>query len=324
MRDTATKILMLIISLVFLPAAVVSQDTYNQEYDHYMKAEAETNRAKREAVLMEFVRTYPESELDPNISYLYAQFYQPLRQAGRWQQMAAKAEQFLRHRPNDTSSIQAATEAYQRLGNVQKLVDFGSKLYAERPSASTAHFVAKAYQSLGNEARFRTWAERTLKHGPNNLDMLVELATSYWGTGELTRAASYANKGLGSVAKTTKPDNQSAEQFETQLNQVRGFFYRTRGEKAYQDKNINSARENFESSVEYDPNNDFAHYRLGFIHWGAGKSDQAILSFAKAVVLKGSSLKDARDQLYQLYRSAHSNTSGLPTLLRNVRKDMGL
>ena len=31
MRDTATKILMLIISMVFLPAAVVSQDTYNQE-----------------------------------------------------------------------------------------------------------------------------------------------------------------------------------------------------------------------------------------------------------------------------------------------------
>ena len=324
MRDTAAKILMLIVSLFFLPAEVICQDTYNQEYDHYMKAEAETNRAKREALLMEFVQTYPESELDPNVSYLYAQFYQPLQQAGRWQQMATKAEQFLRHRPNDASSIQAATEAYQQLGNEQKLVDFGSKLYTEQPGASAAYLVAKAYQSLGDEARFRTWAERTLRHDPNNLDMLVELATSYWGTGELTKAAGYANKGLESVAKTTKSDNQSAEQFETRLNQVRGFFYRTRGEKAYQDNDMNLARKNFESSIEYNPNNDFAHYRLGFIYWGAGKSDQAILSFAKAVVLKGSSLKDARDQLNQLYRSVHSNTSGLSTLLRNVRKDMGL
>jgi tetratricopeptide (TPR) repeat protein len=326
MKSVAYKILVLLVCLTSISTllGLRQADTYNQEYDHYMKAEAETDPAKREALLLEFIQSYSQSELDPNVSYLYAQSYQRLRESGRWQQLATKAEQFLRYRSSDTAAIQAATEAYQQLGNPQKLVDFGSKLYAEKPNATTAYFVAKAQQSLGNQVGLRTWAERTIQHDPNNIDMLVQLATSYWGTNELTKAASYARKGLASVEKAQKPESEPADQWDTRMNQIRGFFYRAVGEKTYVDKEINAARENFEAATRYDPMNDFGHYRLGFIHWGAGKTDQAILSFAKASLLNGPSSKDARDQLYQLYRATHSDTTGLPSLIQRVRKDMGL
>jgi hypothetical protein len=52
--------------------------------------------------------------------------------------------------------------------------------------------------------------------------------------------------------------------------------------------------------------------------------DQAHLSFAKAFVLNGPSSKDARDQLNQLYRTTHDNTSGIPTLIQRARQEVGM
>ena len=280
-----------------------------------MKAEAEKNRVKREALLVKFIQNYPQSDLDPNVSYLYSQIYQSLQKAGQWKNIAAKAEKFLRHRPDDATSIQAATQAYQQLGNVQKLVSFGSKLYSESPNSTTASLVATAYESLGDTARLRTWAERALKHNSNNLKMLQALAVSYWSTNDMPKAASYAKRGLISVSKSSQADT---------LSELRGFFHQTIGELSFQQKKMSAALKSFVNSTKYAPKNDYSHKRLGDIYWESGKSEQAILSFAKSVVLKGSTSKEARERLYQLYRSVHSSTSGLPVLLRNVRKDMGL
>ena len=87
---------------------------------------------------------------------------------------------------------------------------------------------------------------------------------------------------------------------------------------------MSTARKEFEAAAQHDITNDFAHYRLGFIYWGAGRTDQANLSFAKAVVLNGPSAKDARDQLNQLYRATHGNTSGIPNLIQRAREEVGM
>ena len=326
MRPIVSKTLVLIVCIGCVPRLLGFQDsdTYNQEYDLYEKAEAEADAAKKKALLLEFVETYSQSALDPNISYLYAQFYQADRQRGQWQQMATTAENYLRHRPDDATAIQAATQAYQNLGNTKKLVDFGSKLYTESPSANTAYLVAQAYQSLNDQVNFRKWAQRTIQHAPDNLEMLVAVSNSYWGANDLGRAVEYAKRTLEATDKVTKPEGQTDEAWTAQLNQIRGFCYRALGEQAYVAKNSTAARENFETAAKHDAQNDFAHYRLGYIYWGSGSTDRAILSFAKAFVLNGPSAKDSRDQLNQLYRSAHGNTSGLPTVIQRAREEVGM
>jgi len=326
MRGTVSKTLVLTVFISFIPGLLGFQDsdTYNEEYDFYAKAEAEKDSSKKQALLLEFVKTYKKSALDPNIAYLYAQSYPGLRQRGQWQQLATTAENFLRYRPADTASIQAATQAYQKLGNPRKLVDFGSKLYADSPNATTAYFVAKAYQALNDQANFRKWGQRAAQHDPNNLPILVELSSSYWGGHDLTRAVEYAKKALAAADKLQKPEGQTEEQWTAQLNQVRGYCHRALGEQAYVSKDMRTARNEFEAAVQNDVTNDFAHYRLGFIYWGAGRMDQANLSFAKAFVLNGPSAKDARDQLNQLYRSTHGSTSGIPTLIQKAREEVGM
>ena len=101
MRGTVSKILVLAVFISFIPGLLGFQDsdTYNEEYDFYEKAEAEKDSSKKQALLLEFVKTYKKSALDPNIAYLYAQSYPGLRQRGQWQQLATTAENFLRYRP---------------------------------------------------------------------------------------------------------------------------------------------------------------------------------------------------------------------------------
>ncbi len=326
MRGIVSKTLVLAVFMSFIPGLLGFQDsdTYNQEYDHYEKEEAEKDSIKQKAILLDFVKTYKTSALDPNIAYLYAQFYPGLRQRGQWQQLATTAESFLRYRPDDPTSIQAATQAYQQLGNPRKLVDFGSKMYADSPNAATAYFVAKAYQALNDHANFRKWGQRAAQHDPNNLSILVELSSSYWGGNDLGKAVEYAKKALATADKLQKPEGQTDQQWTAQLNQVRGYCHRALGEQAYVSKNMRTARTEFEAAAQHDITNDFAHYRLGFIYWGAGRMDQANLSFAKAFVLNGPSAKDARDQLNQLYRSTHGNTSGIPMLIQRARQEVGM
>lgn len=294
-------------------------DTYDEELALYNKADQETDQAQRRTLLLEFVRKYPESKLDQNVSYLYAQSYEGYRKGGQWQSMATAAERFLRHRPGDLSSIQAATEAYQKLGNPQKLADFGAQLYAQTPNVNTAYFVAKAYRSFNDHANFQKWGRRTLKHDPNNLEIMIELANSYWTTNNLSEAASYAKKALEAVGKAETPQGQSEEQWEARVNQIRAFCYRAIGEAAHSANNRVAARRNFEKSLQYDVRNDFVHYRLGFIYWAGGKIGPAMLSFAKAYVLNGRTSRDARAQLNQLYRSSRGRSGQLSVIIREAR-----
>ncbi|MEE8350333.1 MAG: hypothetical protein V3R94_12230, partial [Acidobacteriota bacterium] len=138
------------------------------------------------------------------------------------------------------------------------------------------------------------------------------------------KSSDYANQALQATDKAKKSDSQTDEQWAEQLRQVRGFCYRALGEADYVNKRNSAALGNFEKSVEQDAKNDFAQYRLGLIYWGAGKTNLAVLSLARSSVLNGPSSKEARDQLNQLYRSAHGGTKGLPAVIQRARKDMGL
>jgi tetratricopeptide (TPR) repeat protein len=237
--------------------------------------------------------------------------------------LAKLAETFIRHRPDDSAAVQAATEAYQNLGNSRKLVDFGAKLYADSPNANTAYFVAKAYQSLNDQANFRKWGQRTIQHDPNNLQVLVELSNSYWNANDFPNTDFYAKKALQAAARAQKPESQSEQEWSAQLNLALGFCYRAIGETAYVDKNTNKARKEFETSLRYDTHNDFVHYRLGLIHWGTRRTEEAIESLAKAVALNGPHVMKATYELERLYVSLYGNTKGLRTILHRARTEMG-
>jgi len=291
-----------------------AEDTYAEEYDLYEKAQGEANLTQRAALLIEFVQKYKQSQLDPNVAYLYSQYLDGMRQKGQWAQVAAASEKFLRHRPADKAAVAAATEAYQQLGQPGKLVEFGTKVYNQNPSAASAYLVAKAYKSMGDTANFEKWAQRTLKHAPNNTEMLVELVNSAWAIRDMEKASAHAKKALASLEKSDDP----------QLNQAKAFCYRALGENAYILADFRTAQTNFSKSVQLDPMVDFAHLRLGYCYWRANQTDQAILSFARAVALQGSSSKEARRELYNLLRQRQGSTANATKIIQAAKQELGI
>ena len=324
MRAAVLGIVIAFISSILMENVLGSQEstTYAEEYELYQKAEVETDKAKQRVLLIQFVTTYKESALDLNISYLYGLSYAQIRKQRQWEQLASVAENFLRHRPNDSASIRAATEAYQHLGNSHKLIEFGSKLYNDSPSSDIAYLITRAYQSLNDDINFRKWGQRIIQHDPNNLEVLVELSNSYWGASDFTNSELYAKQALQVTEIAKKPDAQSIREWNAQLDRVRGFCYRAIAETAYTGKNTNKARDNFETSLRYDDHNDFTYYRLGLIYWGTRRTDEAVISLAKAVALNGANVMKAQYELDRLYISLHGNTKGLRTIIHQARTEL--
>lgn len=238
-----------------------------------------------------------------------------MRNQSQWQNLATAAESYLEHRPGDKNSAAAATEAYQKLGQPQKLVQFGTRLYNQSPSASTAYLVAKAYQSMNDSANFQKWAERTIRHAPNNAEMTVELVNAYWTAGDLPKAAAYAQKALASMENS--PDDP-------QNNKVRGFLYRALGEDAYLRGDNSQALRHFKKAAKFDPMVDFAHHRLGYCYWRGGDVDSAIMSFARAVALEGPSKREARKELYNLLRQRYQSTTKANGMIEAAKQELGI
>lgn len=325
MKKASIIILLIAVWTIYLSDEIRCQTPgapSQEEFELYEKASQEKDLAAKQKLLLEAVQKHPKSTLDPNISYEYAKIYADLRAKGSWQQMADAAEKYLQHRPSDQISIAAASESYQKLGNPQKLVAFGTKLYSTAPSTGTAYFVAKAYQALEDGPNFLKWAERTLKHDPNNLEMLVEVTTVYWRMQNLPQAATSAQQILQALQTAKKPGELTVEQWSAKVNQVRAFAYGAIGEAAYAKNDVGGALKNLEAAVKANKRYDFAYYRLGFLYWKAGRIDEACMSFAKAFVLEGASSPDARNQLYNLYQTTRGNTKGVTPIIQQARESL--
>ncbi|GAB4232030.1 MAG: hypothetical protein Kow00109_04410 [Acidobacteriota bacterium] len=289
--------------------------TYAQEYALYQQAQGETDLEKQKDLVLQFVKTYDKSVLDPHVAYLYVQYLNRFKERQQWQNLASAAEDYLQHRPSEPAVTALAVEAYQHLGQPEKLVAFGSRLYEKAPSAAAAYLVAKACQSMGDQAGLEKWAQRTLRHDPDNLEMLALLIQAAWSRQDLTRAAEYAQRTLKALEKA--PDDEATQQ-------VKAFAYRAVGEKSYIESDWSAAAKAFETAAELDPKIDFSHLRLGYCYWQQGKIDEAIMAFARAVALRGSSASEARQQLYTLLRQRFGNTSAATRYIDAAKKELGI
>lgn len=310
---------------LFLCLGLVSKNVKCQEADEtslYEKAFNETDPGKKQAAVLEFVQKVKKGapETEQGVSSMYAQILDGMRKQGNWSAMASAAERFLTYRPADVPATSAATEAYQKLGNTQKLVDFGTRLYNQAPNANTAYFVAKAYQSLKDQANFIKWAQKTLQHDPNNLDMNTEMILNYWLMNDFANSAATGQKVLKIVDTYKTPAGVTDAQWKVKADQIRAFAYRAIGENSYRNNDMGNSVKSYELAAKLDKSNDFAHYRLGELYWRTSRLDDAILSYAKAFVLNGPTSTDAQKKFNELSKTRYgTNTNAVQSIIKQAR-----
>jgi tetratricopeptide (TPR) repeat protein len=264
-------------------AAKQPQAKTQQEYDAFKKFEGETDLAKKALAGEQFIKDFPDSEL-------IGPYATPL-----------------------------LVDAYQRLNNFQKVVDYGEKALLSNPPQQTALFVYQAivvaYQQLNSYEKTVEWAEKFLTADPNNTFALYMLATviperikddDLDRQQKLDHTTEYAKKLLEVANAMQKPAAITEDQWKMQKAQLQGGGYSALGFVALHKKNYDEAISEYKKSLEVYPKDAIAYYRLGLSYSFAKKNDEALKALVTSVAMNGPT--QARSYLEQLYKAKNNGS----------------
>jgi tetratricopeptide (TPR) repeat protein len=264
-------------------AAKQPQAKTQQEYDAFKKFEGEPDMAKKALAGEQFIKDYPDSELT-------GPYATPL-----------------------------LVDAYQRLNNFQKVVEYGEKALLANPPQQTVLFIYQAiviaYQQLNNYEKTVEWSEKFLTADHNNTFALYMLATvvperikddDLDRQQKLDHTTDYAKKLLEVTNTTQKPATITEDQWKMQRSQLQGGAYSALGFVALHKKNYDEAISEYKKSLEVYPKDAIAYYRLGLSYSFAKKNDEALKALATSVAMNGPA--QARSYLEQLYKAKNNGS----------------
>lgn len=139
----------------------------------------------------------------------------------------------------------------------------------------------------------------------------------------MANAVRYSRMSLKALPAAKKPDNVGAQDWKNQVNMQYATAYYAIGTDAYQKQNYAAAISNLDNAVKYYKRNDYAYYFLGVSYWQANKLQSAMLNFAKAYVLKGSTSAEAKKHLEELWKNSHRGSlTGVERVVQQAQQDL--
>jgi tetratricopeptide (TPR) repeat protein len=313
-------------SLMMINLSAYAQDYTEEQYKAFQDMQAEQAAAKKAALAIKFLQANSKNGLVKNVVAEYQVGLQGLQKAGNWPEIMRLGEQFIAIIPDDSYTISLLAEGYSQSKNYAKFAAFGEKAFARSPNANLAYAIAKAYQETGNDAKFIQWAEKTSSLDPTRVDILFELTKSYGSAKRWPEASKYANLTIKAVNTAKKPDNASEADWKNYVNGANALSYGVLGSAAYEANNFTQAIPNLEKSVSFLKRNEAAYYYLGMAYWKMNKSDMAMVNFAKAYLMKGSTSAGAKAYLDQLYKAGagRGTLTGEDRVIARAKAELGM
>lgn len=289
-------------------------DYTEEEYNALQQALNETNPARKEDLLLAFLQAGHKSKtLNDYALQAYMALYGEYQKQGNYERLGAAAEKFLRLQPDDVTSLGLAADAFQRLGNTRKFIEYGEKFYAKKPVLITAYYIAQGYKSLNNLEKFAEWAEKIINDINDNAmlaDISVELFRYYAQQSKPQVAAKYARVAVKALEGSAKPPGNITEtawrQYKESSLAAAHFLI---GEELYDKERFRDALASYQRSLNFNCRNDAAYYRMGFAYWRLEQHNEALESFARASLLNGPTSSDAKKRVEEIYKPFHNNTT---------------
>jgi tetratricopeptide (TPR) repeat protein len=315
--------ILFIAGMVLTPVKIWAQEPTEEEYKALMDLQAEKDAAKKADMIFIFLKDKPKSSYRPNIVAEYQKIMDQLGDEKNWNRIISLGERFIDLAPNDDFTERYLSAAYSATNNNKGFVTFAEKAYAQKPSAAFAMEIAKAYQKLGNDAKYSQWKEKVLAQDPENIEILIDMVQRYQASNQTAQALKYAKMCLTALPAAKKPDGIDAQKWKNQTDAGYAVAYGVIGANAYQNQKYTEAITNLSNAVRYYKNMDQAYYTMGMSYWQQNKLDPAMLNFAKAYLLKGSISASAKKYLDQLWSSSHRNSlAGEERVIERARQDL--
>ncbi len=290
-----------------------------EEYDAYEKATKEPDPDKRQAALIAFMEKYPKSKLQQYIVHSYKSLLAEYHKNKNYAKLLPAAEQWLKYEPNDLGSMAYIADAAKGLGDDKKFVEYGQKIYAAKPSADMAYEIAQTFKKIGDQAKYEEWTEKTLadpKYAVGEFNLRVDkMEEAFLKEKNFAKAAESAQLVLKSLETTKKPDGVSEADWRKKLTAYKRECHYFIGVNYYDQDKYTEAIKSMEQALAIDKKFDWPYYYIGlsqekiaFSQNNYDLMEEAVITFAKAVVLKGEAADEAKERLERIYKAAHNNT----------------
>lgn len=301
------------------------EDYTEEEFNAFEQATAEPDLTKRATLLVAFMDKYPKSKLQPNISASYEGLLSEIYKAGDYKKLEPLAEQWLKFNPNDLKTQAYVFDSAVKLGEHQKVVDWGEKIYAQKPSAELASNIYDSYGKLGNKAKKTEWALKLMDYPENNanFDLPMQFVAEY-AANDLPKASEYAQRALTALSRAQKPANASDADWNKAVTIVQKNCHDIIGTNLYNQNKWAQAIPEFEKAIKAE-RYDAGFYYIGQSQWRLADVDNAIMSFAKAEALDGKMKAQATSHFEELYKSQHNGSLvGIDKVRRKAKAELGL
>jgi tetratricopeptide (TPR) repeat protein len=294
-----------------------------EEYSAYQAVTGEPDPLKKMELILKFFKTYPKSALAQHVTADFQAMLKILQDGKRWSQSVTVGRQFLTVVPGDTYTIALLATAYSETKDYKQFVVFGETVYKASPSGNLAYAMAKAYQNIGNNAKFAEWAEKTVSQIPDNYEMFLELAKIYADVKRNAEAEKYAKQCLKVILAAAKPEQSTEKDWTAYKNHALMASYYIIGNIAYEKQDYANAVTNLENSVKINPRNDMAYYFLGQCYWQSRNTNMALKNFAKASLLNGNAAQPAKMQLENMWKASHQGSlTGLDRVIAAAKAEL--
>ncbi len=286
------------------------QEYTEEEFDAYEKAtkEKEPDPEKRLVLINAFMEKYPKSKLMPHIVREYQVLMFDFNQSKNWPRLLEMSEKWLKDHKDDAQYLDYAAAAAQNMGNHQKFIEYGEKVYALKPTNEYAFYIAQSYKKLDNKAKYMEWTEKALPFPPEDFGVRMEFVDKYAKEKNLDKAAEYAKLALKSLEIAKKPASIQDAEWQKWTTETRKSCYYFIALNAYEKGKWQETINQLNLVLKIDKKHHAAYYYIGHSLWKLERVEEAIEAFAKAVLLKGEFSAQAKNYMEQLYKAIHNNT----------------
>ena len=315
--------LLLSLSLIAGPALITqkaqAQDYTEEEYERYQTIDAEADPVKKTDMVVAFIKEKPESSLRSYLEASFQRLMADLIQQQKWSQAISVGKKFLAVSPDHQATIDGLTYAYSYTANPRGLTTYGEKTYAANPDEGLAYSLAVSYLQLENNAKFLQWGAKVTPSYPNYVVILDHMMRRTTGATQVKHARTC----LKFLPTAKKPQGMDDKTWTDTVNSSYAAAYGVLGAASYQSGSYGVAIKHLENALKYDNRNETAFYFLGMSYWRTNKLDSAMLNFAKAYLLKGSTSSNAKKYLEELWRNSHRGSlSGVDRVIQRAQKEL--
>ncbi len=285
-----------------------------KEYNDYMTAANEPDLLKRGELLIEFIKTYPESDLtDTYVKPTYVRLLSDCNENKNFEVLEVLSEKWLELYPDDRNAIVFAGNAAVQLGHDEKSIKYILMIYEIQPTAGLANQVAQTYDRLGNFGKYVEWCETVFTYPEYSVDYTLrfKIMSQYAEAGNYSKAAEYAGKILEVLKSAEKPDAAGQENLPT----IRRICNHLIAIHHFESEKFQKAIQYFEAALKNETYQEGFYY-IARCYWALSETrtdsvelvEMAHDYFAATEMFGGDLTQKAKDYKEQLYRPLHNNT----------------